>query len=300
MQPLQMARRRKLQFCQVCGICVAHLPAYCNRFKVCQTCKQKPYVIIDNIKQRFCNKCGQFEAVQKFDDDKRSCRVKLEQHNILRRGGVRKPNTASKNKQLPHTTCTIQKNIQATTPPLQFQTTNNNNNFVNYQETPKFQLQLLQKNQNQINNNYNTGAFIFPKSLNNDLLHEQGSLDSNDKININQQNFKSYFNFQANNVIDSASSDNNNNNQNDDVNQKLLFQNSREIRSDIEASFLEFLGKQVGMQISVDYFAQIRRNKKDADNFVELIKLKYFLGDYTQLQWNCIIAVLELYKSILT
>ncbi|KAK1278961.1 Squamosa promoter-binding-like protein 9 [Acorus gramineus] len=73
--------------CQVpgCEADISELKGYHRRHHVCLTCANAESVILDGVHMRYCQQCGKFHILQDFDQDKRSCRRKLERHNKRRR-----------------------------------------------------------------------------------------------------------------------------------------------------------------------------------------------------------------------
>ncbi|KAI3469465.1 hypothetical protein Pfo_026128 [Paulownia fortunei] len=76
--------------CQVpgCETDITELKGYHKRHRVCLRCANASSVALDGESKRYCQQCGKFHLLSDFDEGKRSCRMKLEQHNRLRR----KPN----------------------------------------------------------------------------------------------------------------------------------------------------------------------------------------------------------------
>ncbi|KAG7605612.1 Squamosa promoter-binding-like protein 13A [Arabidopsis thaliana] len=58
---------------------------YHKRHKVCDVHSKTPVVTINGHKQRFCQQCSRFHALEEFDEGKRSCRKRLDGHNRRRR-----------------------------------------------------------------------------------------------------------------------------------------------------------------------------------------------------------------------
>ncbi|XP_068309289.1 squamosa promoter-binding-like protein 13A [Pyrus communis] len=58
---------------------------YHRRHKVCELHSKTPQVTINGNKQRFCQQCSRFHALEEFDEGKRSCRKRLDGHNRRRR-----------------------------------------------------------------------------------------------------------------------------------------------------------------------------------------------------------------------
>ncbi|KAG8085543.1 hypothetical protein GUJ93_ZPchr0010g9370 [Zizania palustris] len=78
--------------CQVpgCEADIRELKGYHRRHRVCLRCAHAAAVTLDGIQKRYCQQCGKFHILLDFDEDKRSCRRKLERHNKRRR---RKPDS---------------------------------------------------------------------------------------------------------------------------------------------------------------------------------------------------------------
>ncbi|KAE8736012.1 Squamosa promoter-binding-like protein 7 [Hibiscus syriacus] len=76
--------------CQVpgCEVDISELKGYHRRRRICLRCANSSTVLIDGETKRYCQQCGKFHLLSDFDEGKRSCRRKLERHNIRRR---RKP-----------------------------------------------------------------------------------------------------------------------------------------------------------------------------------------------------------------
>lgn len=73
--------------CQVpgCGVDITELKGYHRRHRVCLRCANAAAVLIEGQSKRYCQQCGKFHVLSDFDEDKRSCRRKLERHNNRRR-----------------------------------------------------------------------------------------------------------------------------------------------------------------------------------------------------------------------
>ncbi|CAM0955541.1 unnamed protein product [Alopecurus aequalis] len=78
--------------CQVpgCEADIRELKGYHKRHRVCLRCAHASAVMLDGVQKRYCQQCGKFHVLLDFDEDKRSCRRKLERHNKRRR---RKPDS---------------------------------------------------------------------------------------------------------------------------------------------------------------------------------------------------------------
>ncbi|KAL8486299.1 hypothetical protein ACS0TY_023127 [Phlomoides rotata] len=73
--------------CQVpgCEVDISELKGYHKRHRVCLQCANASTVVLDGEIKRYCQQCGKFHILSDFDEDKRSCRRKLERHNNRRR-----------------------------------------------------------------------------------------------------------------------------------------------------------------------------------------------------------------------
>jgi len=58
---------------------------YHARYKICEQHLRANLVFNRGLEQRFCQQCGKFHNIEEFDGDKRSCRARLEKHNVRRR-----------------------------------------------------------------------------------------------------------------------------------------------------------------------------------------------------------------------
>ncbi|XP_074586019.1 squamosa promoter-binding-like protein 12 [Curcuma longa] len=77
----------KNSYCQVDG-CNANLSGckdYHRKHRVCGSHSKAPKVIIDGQICRFCQQCSRFHNLSEFDQNKRSCRRRLTEHNARRR-----------------------------------------------------------------------------------------------------------------------------------------------------------------------------------------------------------------------
>eukprot|EP01024_Parvocaulis_polyphysoides_P060204 TRINITY_DN6540_c0_g3_i1.p1 TRINITY_DN6540_c0_g3~~TRINITY_DN6540_c0_g3_i1.p1 ORF type:complete len:237 (+),score=13.57 TRINITY_DN6540_c0_g3_i1:231-941(+) len=157
---------KKINYCQACGMCLSDLSYYFNRFKVCNQCHKKDEVNIKGETLRFCNKCGRFEELNRFDGLKKSCRIKLEQHNRLRKGKQR----GSAKQQSSQNLITTEYN-------------NNNNvqSFLFQQQQQQQQMQQTSSYTNTLENDksQNTSQFFHKNGIqNSQLLVNQSSLQS--------------------------------------------------------------------------------------------------------------------------
>ncbi|KAJ0914210.1 putative transcription factor SBP family [Helianthus annuus] len=76
--------------CQVegCHVALGNVKEYYRRHKVCEIHSKAPKVVVSGLLQRFCQQCSRFHDVTEFDDTKRSCRRRLQGHNLRRRKGT--------------------------------------------------------------------------------------------------------------------------------------------------------------------------------------------------------------------
>ncbi|XP_050270745.1 squamosa promoter-binding-like protein 16 [Quercus robur] len=58
---------------------------YHRRHRVCERHSKTPAVIVGGKEQRFCQQCSRFHSLGEFDEVKRSCRKRLDGHNMRRR-----------------------------------------------------------------------------------------------------------------------------------------------------------------------------------------------------------------------
>ncbi|GMY13055.1 squamosa promoter-binding-like protein 16 [Fagus crenata] len=58
---------------------------YHRRHRVCERHSKTPVVIVGGKEQRFCQQCSRFHSLGEFDEVKRSCRKRLDGHNMRRR-----------------------------------------------------------------------------------------------------------------------------------------------------------------------------------------------------------------------
>ncbi|XP_064997358.1 squamosa promoter-binding-like protein 16 isoform X1 [Musa acuminata AAA Group] len=58
---------------------------YHRRHKVCELHSKTPVVVVGGVEQRFCQQCSRFHLLTEFDEEKRSCRKRLDGHNRRRR-----------------------------------------------------------------------------------------------------------------------------------------------------------------------------------------------------------------------
>ena len=61
-----------------CHESLRELKEYHQRYKICEHHLKLPCIIREGVKQRFCQQCGRFHDMVKFDGDKRSCRARLQ------------------------------------------------------------------------------------------------------------------------------------------------------------------------------------------------------------------------------
>ncbi|XP_057972534.1 squamosa promoter-binding-like protein 13A [Malania oleifera] len=68
-----------------CNSDLSNCREYHRRHKVCELHSKTPEVTIGGNKRRFCQQCSRFHSLEEFDDEKRSCRKRLDGHNRRRR-----------------------------------------------------------------------------------------------------------------------------------------------------------------------------------------------------------------------
>ena len=80
--------KKKKEFsvmCQIEGCTNVCETSYYRKYKICQEHGKSPAVSIRGEVVRFCQKCARFHSLVEFDDNRRSCRAMLMQHNRRRR-----------------------------------------------------------------------------------------------------------------------------------------------------------------------------------------------------------------------
>ncbi|GER53850.1 squamosa promoter-binding protein 2 [Striga asiatica] len=68
-----------------CGAGLEGFKKYYQRHRVCVVHSKSPVVLVDGLRQRFCQQCSRFHELSEFDSTKRSCRRRLVGHNLRRR-----------------------------------------------------------------------------------------------------------------------------------------------------------------------------------------------------------------------
>ncbi|KAJ9554571.1 hypothetical protein OSB04_018616 [Centaurea solstitialis] len=73
--------------CQVegCNLDLSSSKDYHRKHRVCERHSKCPKVIVGGVERRFCQQCSRFHGMSEFDEDKRSCRRRLSDHNARRR-----------------------------------------------------------------------------------------------------------------------------------------------------------------------------------------------------------------------
>nr|KYP53368.1 Squamosa promoter-binding-like protein 4 [Cajanus cajan] len=76
-----------MRCCQVekCNADLHEAKQYHRRHRVCEYHAKAQVVLVDGVRQRFCQQCSRFHELAEFDDTKRSCRRRLAGHNERRR-----------------------------------------------------------------------------------------------------------------------------------------------------------------------------------------------------------------------
>ncbi|RCV05540.1 hypothetical protein SETIT_1G091900v2 [Setaria italica] len=74
-------------YCQVegCKIDLSSAKDYHRKHKVCEAHSKAPKVVVAGLERRFCQQCSRFHGLDVFDQKKRSCRRRLNDHNARRR-----------------------------------------------------------------------------------------------------------------------------------------------------------------------------------------------------------------------
>ncbi|XP_051122713.1 squamosa promoter-binding-like protein 6 [Andrographis paniculata] len=92
--PPQSAKRARIEtplsripVCLVhgCDKDLSSLKEYNRKHRVCDIHSKISVVIVNGVKQRFCQQCSRFHKLAEFDGGKRSCRKRLADHNERRR-----------------------------------------------------------------------------------------------------------------------------------------------------------------------------------------------------------------------
>lgn len=73
--------------CQVdsCNLDLSSAKQYHRKHRVCHIHSKCPKVVILGRHRRFCQQCSRFHSLSDFDENKRSCRTRLSDHNARRR-----------------------------------------------------------------------------------------------------------------------------------------------------------------------------------------------------------------------
>ncbi|XP_016485336.1 squamosa promoter-binding-like protein 3 [Nicotiana tabacum] len=74
-------------YCQVegCNLDLTTVKEYHRRHRICESHSKSPMVFVAGMERRFCQQCSRFHELSEFDDNKRSCRRRLSDHNARRR-----------------------------------------------------------------------------------------------------------------------------------------------------------------------------------------------------------------------
>lgn len=92
--PQESAKRARMSNLQSqIPVCIVHgcnkdlssSKEYHRRHKVCAIHSKTAVVVVNGVRQRFCQQCSRFHILAEFDDGKRSCRKRLADHNERRR-----------------------------------------------------------------------------------------------------------------------------------------------------------------------------------------------------------------------
>ncbi|RYR16997.1 hypothetical protein Ahy_B03g061812 [Arachis hypogaea] len=81
------AQNMQYPCCQVegCGLDLLSAKDYHRKHRVCENHSKSPKVVIAGLERRFCQQCSRFHGLSEFDENKRSCRRRLSDHNARRR-----------------------------------------------------------------------------------------------------------------------------------------------------------------------------------------------------------------------
>ncbi|XP_072089837.1 squamosa promoter-binding-like protein 10 isoform X4 [Arachis hypogaea] len=81
------AQNMQYPCCQVegCGLDLLSAKDYHRKHRVCESHSKSPKVVIAGLERRFCQQCSRFHGLSEFDENKRSCRRRLSDHNARRR-----------------------------------------------------------------------------------------------------------------------------------------------------------------------------------------------------------------------
>ncbi|XP_019246423.1 PREDICTED: squamosa promoter-binding-like protein 3 [Nicotiana attenuata] len=84
-------------YCQVegCNLDLTSAKEYHRRHRICEAHSKSRMVIVAGMERRFCQQCSRFHELSEFDDNKRSCRRKLSDHNARRRRSQPEANHSS-------------------------------------------------------------------------------------------------------------------------------------------------------------------------------------------------------------
>uniref|UniRef100_A0A0D9VC29 SBP-type domain-containing protein n=1 Tax=Leersia perrieri TaxID=77586 RepID=A0A0D9VC29_9ORYZ len=74
-------------YCQVegCNVDLSSAKPYHRKHRVCEPHSKTPKVIVAGLERRFCQQCSRFHGLNEFDQKKKSCRRRLNDHNARRR-----------------------------------------------------------------------------------------------------------------------------------------------------------------------------------------------------------------------
>ncbi|CAN6247223.1 unnamed protein product [Urochloa humidicola] len=81
------AQNTQNSYCQVegCKVDLSSAKEYHRKHKVCEAHSKAPKVVVAGLERRFCQQCSRFHGLDLFDQKKRSCRRRLNDHNARRR-----------------------------------------------------------------------------------------------------------------------------------------------------------------------------------------------------------------------
>ncbi|TVU33482.1 hypothetical protein EJB05_25303 [Eragrostis curvula] len=83
----KVAQNTQNSYCQVegCKVDLSSAKDYHRKHRVCEAHSKTPKVVVGGLERRFCQQCSRFHALSEFDQKKRSCRRRLNDHNARRR-----------------------------------------------------------------------------------------------------------------------------------------------------------------------------------------------------------------------
>ncbi|AQK60659.1 Squamosa promoter-binding-like protein 2 [Zea mays] len=79
--------QQQKSYCQVegCRTDLSSAKDYHRKHRVCEPHSKAPKVVVAGLERRFCQQCSRFHGLAEFDQKKKSCRRRLNDHNARRR-----------------------------------------------------------------------------------------------------------------------------------------------------------------------------------------------------------------------